>query len=236
MPHFISMRGTVRNPETGELGVVQDKGYSFCNCKNIWYTDWENIDQRVYGDEYVEKYNTDFMAKAMDKYAKEYFPKILKHKTSGYFADVGSPHAKLLKNAKKVGYTPLRIDIDNNTDDDIETLIGDFEYLETDKKMSVIWISHVFEHFKDPIESAKKCYSMLKDGGVLFVAMPDPFFIDWESPYQWSHWHLREHHTLWDMESFIETLEEIGFKCVFKHRNLYSNFICNGDYHLLFKK
>lgn len=236
MPHFISVRGTVKHPETGEMAVVQDKGYSFCNCKNIWYTDWDNIDQRVYGDDYIKKYDTSFMVKAMDAYAKEYFPKILEHKSSGNFLEIGSPNDRLLRNAENAGFTPQRLDIDNSVKDDIETIIGDFEEVEINNKVSVIWTSHVFEHFKDPIKCIYKCHDLLEDGGLLFVSMPDPFFIDWSSPYMWAHWHIREHHIMWDMESFIDVVEEAGFECVLKHRNLYSNFICNGDFHLLFKK
>jgi hypothetical protein len=71
---------------------------------------------------------------------------------------------------------------------------------------------------------------------VLFVAMPDPYFIDFSDPYKWGHWHLKEHHMFWDMDSFCAMMERHGFKTVRKHRNVGYDFICIGDYHLIFQK
>jgi len=45
MGHPMYINGTTYDYHTGEVKVHPNKGYSFCNCKNIWYTDWENNKQ-----------------------------------------------------------------------------------------------------------------------------------------------------------------------------------------------
>ena len=61
---------------------------------------------------------------------------------------------------------------------------------------------------------------MLSQNGLLYVAMPDTFFIDFENKnvLAWD-WNCQEHHILWGMDSFIEFCEEIGLKCLFSERN-----------------
>lgn len=237
--------GTVLHPETGVRSAVADRGYSFCNCRNIFYTDWSNIDHRVYDESYVTRYKSDFVDKSMGEYARIYLPKIMGEiEAKGYFIEIGSPNNTLLKRAQDVGFTPARIDLGVTPDDGIETINSDFESpalfgkvaQQIKGEISVIWTSHVFEHFRDPINALRSCFALLKEGGLLFVAMPDTFFIDMNNVYSWANWQLREHHILWDMDSFIELCEEEGFECVYKHRNLFGNFTCNGDMHLMFKK
>ena len=50
----IMMRGKTHDLETDEIGVVGDRGYSFCNCRNIFFTDWKNIDLGHYDGTYID--------------------------------------------------------------------------------------------------------------------------------------------------------------------------------------
>jgi SAM-dependent methyltransferase len=242
--HPIFIQGIVRNPEKERMFLpVLDRGYSFCNCRNIFFTDWSNMDSRVYDEGYHDKYQTKESTEAIRRYS-EYFPLMIEHKAIESFAEIGAINTALLDEAKEMGWKTTGIDINPNAKSDKHEIMiwdvesglnGDYGRAMTDT-FDVIFASHIFEHFKDPLKVAKNLKAALNDSGLLFVAMPDPWFIDWTRPHTWVHWHLREHHILWDMESFIEALEELGYKCVFSKRNDTPKFTCWGDYHLLFQK
>jgi len=62
-------------------------------------------------------------------------------------------------------------------------------------------------------------------------------FIDWKGdPYEWVHWVHKEHHIMWDMDSFVDVIKENGFEIVFAKHNLTQEFSCWGDFHILAKK
>ncbi len=239
MEHPIIVQGLVVSPEDDNLRMpVLDRGYSFCNCSNIWYTDWSNMDGRVYDETYEQKYNIDGIAELIGKYAEIYYP-ILKNINPNIekFSEIGAINHKLLDEAKALDWETLGVDINPNVaSKDHRIDICDVEKYALKEKQDVIWASHIFEHFKDPLKVAENLYNSLNKDGILFVAMPDPFFIDWTRPHTWVHWHLREHHILWDMDSFIEKLEDMGYECVLQKRNDSTGFVCYGDYHLIFKR
>lgn len=230
--------------ESGKISPCYDMGYSFCNCRNIWFTDWHNIDQRVYNADYKKKYQTPAVSALFANYWRIY-GRYFKEAGCKSFAEIGAINPALLDEVAKDGIKTYALDIDTAVSyKNHDTIIGDIEKFETaDKlhqeagKLGAIWMSHVFEHLHYPKAAAETLYELLDDGGLLFVAMPDPFQIDWGNVYGWGHWHVREHHIIWDMESFIEFMGEAGFKCIFQKRNMAgSNYIASGDYHLIFAK
>ena len=239
--HPIIVRGFVKNPETQEAKIIEDRGYSFCNCKNIWYTDWDNTDLRVYDNKYREKYNIDQTRVLFDTCCKDHFPIFKAHnKNIKNFLDIGAIHNGILDNAKKEGWDTTGLDINPSTSDGIhKRYIGnveDSESLSYLENFDIIWASHIFEHLKNPLITLENLFNKLNPSGMLYIAMPDPFFIDWAHPYNWGHWTLREHHIFWDLQSFIEESEKIGFKCVYKNRNLVAHYICTMDFQVIFQK
>ena len=67
----IMMRGKTHDIEDDTLGVVGDRGYSFCNCHNIFYTSWANIDENIESD--LSKLNKIETEKAW-KLIQPYYP------------------------------------------------------------------------------------------------------------------------------------------------------------------
>ena len=234
MTHAVMVPGIVKIDST-KRQRVPDQGYSFCNCKNIWFTDWKNINQDCYDEDYFDRYNNEVVSKAIARYS-EYFP-ILENVKS--FMEIGCINESLLDKAKEEGWTTYALDINESVKGKHTRVIGDVEDRGSLKKVplvDVIWASHIFEHFKDPIQVAKNLYYKLSDKGYLFVAMPDPWFIDYNKPHEWDHWVIREHHILWDMDSFIDSMLEIGYKLVANKRNCISYNVCNRDFHVLLQK
>lgn len=230
------------NPITfssAKMIIENDKGFSFCNCHNIFFTDWSNMDKEEYDDAYMERYNEADVKIACRRYIEEYIFFIKENFESrklGKFLEIGAPNDSILDVAKENGWMPTGLDLIKRNSKHL-FLNVDFENWVTSDRYDIIWASHIFEHFKDPIGMLKKCTEFLVDGGILFVAMPDPWFVDWSNnPYEWIHWHIREHHILWDLDSFCDVMENCGFKIIKKHRNTSYNFLCSGDSHILGKK
>lgn len=215
--------------------TVPDQGYSFCNCNNIWFTDWKNIDQDCYDYNYMKNYDCEVVNKALKRYA-DYFQIFENVKT---FIEIGCINETLLDEANKIGWETYALDINPSVVGRHKRIIGDVEdasKLEQLPNTDVFWASHIFEHFRYPLKVAKNLYDKTNDGGYLFVAMPDPWFINWHKPLEWDHWVIREHHILWDMDSFIDRLIEIGYKLVHYQRNCLSGGVCNKDFHIIFQK
>jgi predicted SAM-dependent methyltransferase len=158
------------------------------------------------------------------------------NKKLGKFLEIGAPLDSTLDVAKENGWMPLGLDLIKR-ESVHPFLVANFEEYETSEKYDVIWAAHIFEHFKDPIGVVEKCASLLIDGGILFVIMPDPWFVDWgDNPYQWIHWNIKEHHILWDRDSFCDVMETFGFEITKKHRNTTYEYLCSGDFHIIGQK
>jgi len=240
--HPLLVKGIVRDLQTDVMSLVADRGYAFCNCRNIFFTDWSNIDHRIYDQAYYDKYQFNQSDKIYEKYATKYFPLIIQLKDDiKTFCEIGSINTELLDKGKKdYGWNTLRLDINAASNGSEHSVItGDIENPEIVGQLQdidLLWMSHLVEHLKDPISTMKNVYNCLSDDGLVFVGMPDPYYIDWAQPSQWGHWVVREHHILWDMDSFIELMDEIGFDCKYAWRNLTQGYICTMDYHLIFQK
>jgi len=226
--------------------VVVDtkKGYSFCNCRNIFFTNWSNMDQGSYDADYVNKYDNPIILKHLKEYIDAYgnvIKKELNGKFYGKALEIGCIATPILDGLSDIGMKTYGLDIVEHNIEPHQFICGDFENFvkELDNGLgcfSLIWASHVFEHFRNPVLAVKKVKDLLLSGGLFFCAMPDPYFIDWKNPYQWGHWHLKEHHVLWDMDSFVEVLEENGFEIIFAKHNVGYDFVCIGDFHIMARK
>lgn len=217
----IMMRGFTADIETGEFGLVGDRGYSFCNCRNIFFTDWRNIQMDGYDNDYIER------TKSGENERKTRLVEIEKQ-----WALVRrlKPDAKSLLNVGD--YDDVFLDYLKRSDWDrmnMATLdiipresrhrliTANFEDWESDEKFDIIWMSHLIEHVKNPKAVMLKAKRMLNPNGIIFVATPDTHHINWENPLEWMNWIVEQHHTLWnvyDWASFVE--EECGLKCIHK--------------------
>lgn len=221
---IILIRGWVLDLENCEPNISHDKGYSFCNCKNIFYTDYKNIDKTVYDERYNDKYNQSENLKIIANNEIEKLYPIFKqvYPQAKVFFELGAIHDYILNFMKDKGYEVHGLNISSNRESKHDIMIVDFEKIEElPYKPDIIFASHIFEHFKDPGKELDKCRRMLSDEGFLYVAMPDTFFIDFEhSRVQEFDWFAQEHHILWNMDNWIEFCEEHGFKCVWSERCL----------------
>lgn len=240
--HPLLVRGYVADTmDTTIFSPVEDRGYAFCNCRNIFYTDWANIDQRIYDESYSEKYQSEELNESFRKGFEYYYPIISELKIIKRFCEIGAINSTLLDEAKKKDWETIRLDINPASTDENHTIVtGDIENPEISiklKNIDMMWMSHVVEHLKDPLLAMENVHRALTDNGLVFVSMPDPYFIDWHCVSQWGHWTLREHHIMWDLDSFIEAMEELGFECVYSKRYVAQRvFVCLREFHTIFRK
>lgn len=226
---------TEGDPDKTHVTISQEKGYSFCNCKNVFYTSWANIEQSVYNPDYLESYKGERIAALLTKYLHYYEP-YFEPKRGRRFLELGTVNEAILEEAQRMGFDPTGADFFER-ESKFKMLAGDFEKIDVPEgHFGVIFASHIFEHFRDPLAMLRKCHSMLETGGRILIAMPDPFFIDWKDPYTWGHWHFKEHHIMWDMDSFAAEMKKVGFKILLKRHNVDSVFICLSDMHIIAEK
>lgn len=216
----IMMRGLVHDMEDNSITMSADRGYSFCNCRNIFFTRYENIDKSIYDELYYER-DKDNLSTVATKEIEKLFP-ILQRLNPNIksFIELGSIHDHVLDYIKDKGIETTGLDIFQHAKKH-SLIVTDFEYYEPDTTYDVVHASHIFEHFKSPGAMLEKCKSMLNEGGLLYIAMPDTFFIDFkgDKALDWD-WYVNEHHILWNMEDFIEYCSEHRLKCLHKERGL----------------
>ena len=186
-----------------DIKMCPDRGFSFCNCKNIWYTDWANHDAEA--EEEPEQPIEVFQWHLNKENIKN----------EGYGRNriliCGNNGKKLKEEAERLGFDTKEHD-----------------------RYDLIWSYHKIEHVDLPRKCLRQYYDMLEKGGRLFLATPDPFFIEFDNVYLWEHWKLREHHIMWDMDSLIDEIESVGFRVGMAMRN--TEVKVNKDMHLVFKK
>ncbi len=97
----------------------------------------------------------------------------------GSLLEIGSGNGYLLRIAKERGWHPLGHEIDCESAKKVsekigmEMLCGEFTALEINYKFDAVMMLHVLEHLKDPVKHIKKINSLLKNSGILFIALPN---------------------------------------------------------------
>lgn len=238
--HPVRLAGVIKSIHN-KHEITQEAGFSFCNCKNIFFTDKRNLDKNVYDGTYFDKYS------GSEPMFEKLFEEIIPHVSiihGSKFVEVGPMNHSILNKAEQNSYLPIAVDINPSIEDkfknfvllDLDQLYCKSESNKFPNECGLIWCTHVLEHLQDPLLTMKIFHDKLMADGQVFIAMPDPFFIDWAKAYDWGHWWVREHHTLWDRDTFIKECEKIGFECIYKKRNGAGMFVCNNDFHVILRK
>jgi 2-polyprenyl-3-methyl-5-hydroxy-6-metoxy-1,4-benzoquinol methylase len=192
------------------------------------------MEQGSYDEDYSAKYNNELIYNMVRQYAEHYVPMF--KECGKKFLEIGAASDIVLDVAKEHGFQTTGLDINKQFKTDKHNFIyADIEKVDLAEKYDVIWMSHVVEHLKDPLKVMQSMYNSLNSGGILFVSMPDPWAMNHASLDMWLHFVVIEHHIMWDMDSFIDELEKIGFKYEYSYRNM-KQWLCTGDYQIIVRK
>lgn len=136
------------------------------------------------------------------------FEKLIKDYQFTSVLDLGSGDGYFTDKFLNIGKTVTAIDyghsvyFENNTDNELKTIIADFNTYKFHQKFDCIWCSHVLEHQLNVNIFLKKIYDLLNDGGILAITVPP----------------LKSqivggHVTLWNAGILLYNLILAGFNC-----------------------
>lgn len=146
--------------------------------------------------------------------------KVLPHVASGPWLDVGFGNGSLLFTAQEYGFTPIGLDLraDNVA---AMTAIGVTAYCRNLTELSlatpcaVISMADVLEHVPYPKPTLQAAHSLLAEGGILFISMPNTESAVWQmldaqnaNPY----WGEIEHYHNFSRSRLYALLREFGFE------------------------
>ena len=148
------------------------------------------------------------------------------HQTIGYAAQFAIPYAKHY--CKGIGYDvgcmkkewafPESIPIDLSFPDEYNALNLPFEQID------YIFSSHCLEHIQKWVDVLEYWYSVLKEGGVLFLYLPH-----YNQEY-WRPWNNRKHVNIFTPEIIKDWMESKGFINIFYSvRDLNDSFMVVGE-------
>jgi len=181
----------------GELSNISKiSGHPTLNCSSCQY--YKTVEDEETSKELKEKYKGDFWSQekledmidtnfsnkqgrdykltqeSMYAYSKQFIPE------KGRILEIGVGTGVHLLNFDKLGYDvtgiepdPISTEFLNKNLKNGKCINGYIEDLNFNEKFDVIFLYHVVEHIEHPLSMLKKCKGLLKDGGVIIIAVPD---------------------------------------------------------------
>jgi 2-polyprenyl-3-methyl-5-hydroxy-6-metoxy-1,4-benzoquinol methylase len=111
---------------------------------------------------------------SMYEYCRKFIP------SQGRILEIGVGTGVHLINFDKLGYQVTGIEPDllsteflNKTLKNGKCINGYIEDLDFEKKFDVVFLYHVVEHLEHPLLMLKKCKDLLKNDGIIIIAVPD---------------------------------------------------------------
>jgi len=146
---------------------------------------------------------------------------------AGKLLDIGCGNGEFLKFANSYGWNVVGVDFDKHAVTEarsggLDVRAGGIDVIDSAERFDFISLSHVIEHVYDPVELLRSCYSLLNDGGTLWLETPNIESIGY-ALYK-SNWRGLEpprHIVLFNQASLREMLSKSGFVSVEqKHHGL----------------
>ena len=210
----------------------------------------------IYHKEYLETYSDEKKAQARMIHAGKIYAPIIEETTYGrMMLDVGFGMPYNLMFFEERGWLVWGIEVNDAISPGKNIYKGDFltydfsphinkerlksivgEKAVIKRTFDLIWMSHVLEHFNDPMAVLKKAYDLLSPTGVLYISTPDIDFINKTGVTGWLHFKKQEHYTLWTERALVRELKRIGFNIILKKRNFSSRFVSWFDVHVIAQK
>lgn len=233
-----------------EDGKTKEKSsWTRCQC-GVIFQDELPTDDKVYDDKYAAYFIDAKGAKERYEYSVRTYAPIIEDLTYGrMMLDVGFAAPFVTRAFEERGWLTWAIDINPAIAGQGNIYKGDFtEYdfslrgpkikeatgqEKLERTFDLIWMSHVLEHFHDPIKALKKAHDSLEEKGVLFISTPDIDFINKTGAGGWPHFKKSEHYIMWSEWALKRELERIGFKVILCRRNYSSRYMSWYDLHFI---
>lgn len=199
-----------------------------------------------YTDKYLSLYYSTYTTAEDFEHVQEslsyghnfYFSLIEKYIAQGKLLDIGCGNGHLLRAAIKRGWSGQGYDVDKEstqiTSDrlGVKVYSGDFFSNQYNNNYDLITLHQVLEHLKNPNEYLEKIYSLIKNNGYIFIAVPNISSLSSKIKFSFEKLGLRRknigkyydtnHHVLYfEPKTLNKLLENHGFKVVYQ-RNCHS--------------
>lgn len=224
-----------------------------CTCNVIFQENYPKADG--YDKKYFENYaGMKEGNQRLVHQARTYAPIIEECTYGRMMLDVGYCVPHNMEFFAKRGWITWGIDVNTDTGGSGSFYRGDFTNYDFDikatndelkaladgdsfkRKFDLIWMSHSFEHFNDPIAVLRKAYDLLSETGVLYISTPDIDFIQKTSVPGYPHFKMDEHYVMWSESALKRELERLGMKVIMSRRNFISRYSSWWDLHIICQK
>lgn len=215
--------GGVTKPMTG-FGMYAY--YNYCDeCHSLCLEDKQFV-HIEYDDDYVNRLGGEYLHHGYGIQAGDILSAVGNPKP-GKFLEIGFSSPIILMGLGRRGWevTGMDMAVTNSSKKAIKAvggkvIEGDVENAKITEKYDLIWISHVVEHLNKPLETLKKLYDSLNDGGMLCVCAPDPEELWGDEIYKGvAHCHPEQHLYIGSGKAYIDFLESLGAKKLFFQRD-----------------
>jgi len=93
-----------------------------------------------------------------------------------------------------------------------------------------------FNSCNDPVGRLEVLYHTSSKGQTILITMRDPFFVNWNSPHDYTGFNPRVNYILWDMASFADECGRVGFEVISAVRDMDLDSKTPECYHITIRK
>jgi 2-polyprenyl-3-methyl-5-hydroxy-6-metoxy-1,4-benzoquinol methylase len=212
--------------------TVSSKSFDLVDCSNCGFRitsprpSARSIGSYYESPEYISHTNArsdlqDKLYHAARKWAlKHKYQLIAKHQPKGKALDIGCGTGEFLAYLKGRGYTVQGVEPSAKARSQADTLHGiptvdSLEKVPAQEQFQVITLWHVLEHVPDPRSTFKRLYSLLAEGGLLAIAVPDRE--SWDAQFfgsNWAAWDVPRHLSHFRRSDIHALIREHGFELI----------------------
>lgn len=244
--NYVYLTADAKNPECKAI-------WYRCSCGIVFQRDMP--DGKCYNEKYPALYANAKEADIRNSHAAWTYAPLIEELTFGrMMLDVGFNLGYNMKYFEDRGWLTWGIDINPTFTVGGNLYKGDFLTFDFEPKVKdpeiaklidskkihrtfdLVWMSHVLEHFSDPIGALRKAYDILSPDGVIYIATPDIDFINKTGVGGYPHWKKDEHYIMWTEQALKREVERLGFKVIMSRRNFSSRYSSWYDIQLIAQK
>jgi hypothetical protein len=215
---------------------VRSKWYS-CSCGIVFQAGKADF---KYDEKYLNRYKDGGKKyESACRYPVQVYAPIIEESVYGRrMLQVGVTNPYQLAEFKRRGWLAYGIDKNEAVTESHRMFKGDFLTYEfpKDLKFNLIWLYHIFEEMSNPLNFLSKCFDLMPEDGIMFIATPDTDFINTRSTSGFQHWKAGHNQIMWNRRSLTSYLEKLGLNVIMCRRNYEARFPVLDDIHVIAQK